>query len=209
MIESEENMNIEVTNLDKAYEQCFGIHQLASNAGQTLINEIQNTVNSLKNHWKGSDATIHINNLIKVQKALVALITDAKLVTSNAADSIIEIQKVRKSNAGVGKVDSPLSKNAPSSVFLAEISDTQAFHVVPEAKTDHMNLTNICAKYDKFITDFKNLKSELFRNWLDGSNIAKAKSNFKQFLDNSDVYKGYLKNSKDNLGIAITNMSKI
>lgn len=202
-------MNIQVNNLDLAFDQCYGIHTLASNSGQTLINDLQNNINALKLHWKGSDATLHINNLIKVHKALVALITDAKLVTSDAADKIIAIQEVRKSNGGVGNVGSPLSKSAPSSVVLPEVSDTAETYVVPEAKNDHMDLSNICNKYNSFIQEFTAKKDELFGNWLAGANIERAKTNFNEFLTNSTTYNGYLNSAKDNLGIAVSNMSQL
>ena len=202
-------MNISVQNLDGAYEQCKELHTLVTNTGANLINALENNVGSLKINWKGSDATIHINNLIKVHDALVALVTDAKALTSDAADKVRAIQEVRKSNGGSPVVGEELSKNAPASQALPLVEDTGEFFVKPEAAGLAADLADICTKYETFISEFEGKKDTLFSNWTAGANIERAKENFEEFLTYSDQYKTYLVGAKTNLETAVANMQKL
>jgi len=202
-------MDINVQNLDGAYEKCKELHTLVSETGADLIGTLENNVNALKINWKGSDATAHINNLIRVHDALVALVTDAKALTSDAADKIIAIQRVRQSNGGFGSVGEELAKNAPASQALPQVQDTGEFFVKPEAANQAAELAELCTKYSGFISSFKTDKEALFSNWTAGANIEAAKGNFDQFLENSETYNTYLVNAKTNLETAVANMQKL
>ena len=73
---------IELSNVMQGYEQCKGMNDLVTNSGEPILKDLTHTVKNLQQHWIGSDATVHINNLIKVQKALEALLKDAKGISS-------------------------------------------------------------------------------------------------------------------------------
>ncbi len=203
-------MDIDVRNLDNAYELCKQLNSLANDKGSELISALENNVGGLKTNWKGSDATVHINNLIKVHDALVALVTDAKTLTGDAADLIIRIQQVRKSNGGSPVVGEALSKGAPASQALPLVEDTGEFFVKPEAAGLASDLADICVKFNNFTTNFGNTKDSLFNEeWHAGGGRDNIKRCFEEFATHAEEYNGYLNNAKTNLETAVANMQKI
>ena len=102
-------MDIRVINLDLGYDQCEGLNSLAKQKGQNLINELKNNINNLKVHWVGNDAMVHINNLVELYGFLGKLVDSAMSVTSNAANSMIRLQKIRQANGGMGSVGTTLN----------------------------------------------------------------------------------------------------
>ena len=202
-------MDINVTHLDEGYNQCANLNNFASTKGEKLISDLESTITNLKLHWVASDATVHINNLINVHDALVALITDAKADTADAAERIIAIQTIRSANGGGGLVGDPLSSSAPKSNVLVKCDDTSAYNVDPSAKDDYFMLQEECTSFSSFVSEFTQMKDELFNNWQQGANRETAVSNFSKFADNADTYNTYLTSARDNLGIAVSNLSQL
>ncbi len=202
-------MDINVSNLDLGYEQCHDLNTEAATSGENLLNNLAATINSLKVHWIASDATMHINNLIVVYEALVALITDAKGVTADASAKIIAIQEVRNANGGAGMVGDLLSNTAPASVSIGRVDPTSEYYVDPAAANDHAMLTDICANYSSFVGRFNTIKDELFRNWTAGANRENVVGHFNEFEANSETYRKYLNDANDNLGIAVANINQL
>lgn len=202
-------MNIKVNNLDLGYTQCEGLNTLAKNSGENLINNLGSDINNLKAHWKGSDATVHINNLIKVYDAMIAIVTDAKGVTSAAGNAIIAMQEVRRSNGGAGNVGSVLPNNAPDAGAIANVEETMEYYCDPAARSDYNLLVQICSDFVTFRNQFQSQKDELLSNWTAGANIEQAKQNFNEFEGNADTYNKYLTGARDNLEIAVNNLSQL
>lgn len=163
----------------------------------------------MKAHWIGSDATIHINNLITVRDALGALLADAKDVTSTAGDSIIAVQKVIRANGGFGEVGIELNRAIKEVLSIAQATETAEFNVDPVAAEDYNKLVEECSEFDSFVTNFESKKDELMSNWTAGANLEDAKTKFKKFSENSETYKKYMNDAKENLGIAVSNISKL
>ena len=202
-------MNIQVRELDNGYTQCADLNRLSSEKGEGLINNLKLDITNLKQHWKGTDATEHINNLIKVRNAMIALVTDAKAVTAGAGNAIIAIQEVRRANGGAGEVGSPLPGNAPDAEVIPNAEATTEYYCVPEAKTDFLLLEQICSDYSVFRNNFNQQKTDLLNNWTAGAGREKAVQVFTDFETNSETYNKYLTEARENLGIAVNNISKL
>lgn len=202
-------MNISVRDLDLGYNQCEELNTLAKTSGENIINSLGNDINSLKAHWVGSDATLHINNLIKVYNALVAIVTDAKGVTASAGNAIIAIQEVRRSNGGSGNVGSMLPSNAPESMTLQPNEETTEYRCDPSAKSDYTQLVQICSDFVNFRNQFQSQKDALLSNWTAGANREQAVKNFDEFASNTETYNKYLTEARDNLEIAVSNLSQL
>lgn len=202
-------MNINVRDLDLGYSQCEELNNLSKNSGTNLINNLSTDINNLKAHWKGTDATVHINNLIKVYDALVALVTDAKVITCNSGSAISTIQEVRRSNGGSGNIGGPLDGNAPDVTSLPIVESTSEYFCDPSARTDYTLLEQICSDYSSFINNFRSQKDALMSNWTAGANRENAVKVFDEFDSNSETYNKYLTDAKENLEIAVSNLSQL
>ena len=202
-------MNINVQNLDLGYTQCEELNTLAKTSGEEIISSLGSDISNLKVHWKGSDATKHINNLIKVYDALIAIVTDAKGVTSAAGNAIIAIQEVRRSNGGAGSVGSMLPNNAPDAASIPAAEETTEYSCDPSARSDYNQLVQICTDFVTFRNNFQSQKDTLLSNWTAGANREQAVSNFNEFEGNADTYNKYLTDAKENLEIAVSNLSQL
>ncbi len=202
-------MDIQVNNLDQGYNQCEELNNMAAREGEKLISDLGSDITNLKAHWKGSDATVHINNLIKVYDALISLATDAKGVTSVAANKIIAMQQVRQSNGGAGMVGNPLPSSAPNAGGIGPVEETSEYYCDPSAKGDYDQLVQICTDYNAFRNNFQTKKDELLSNWTAGADRGNAVNAFNEFEQNAETYNTYLTNAKENLGIAVSNLSQL
>ncbi len=202
-------MNISISNLDEGYNQISDFNSYVTSEGVSLFQALEANIASLRNNWIGSDATVQINNLIKVHDALVALVTDAKRVTAFAGERIIAMQNVRRANGSAGSVGSELDGSEPSHETITAVPDTVQFDVKPGASSDLADLTTICQKFNVFTSQFTEKKNVLFSNWTEGANIETAKSSFQQFENNAATYNSYLTQAKENLGVAVSNIQKL
>lgn len=202
-------MDINVRDLDLGFTQCEDLNNLSKNSGTELINDLGTNINNLKVHWKGTDATEHVNNLIKVYEALIALVTDAKAITDFAGGRIRAIQEVRRANGGSGNVGGTLDGTAPNASSLPAVELTNEYFCDPSSKSDYDLLDKICTDYSNFINKFSSQKDALMSNWTAGANRENAVKVFDEFSNNSSKYNQLLSNAKENLRIAVSNISKL
>lgn len=202
-------MNINVNNLDQGYQQCEELNTLSRTSGENLINNLGTDINNLKVHWKGSDATIHINNLIKVYDALIAVVGDAKSLTSAAGSAMSAIQEVRRANGGSGVVGALLPNNAPDSAPIGNVDETTEYYCDPAARADYTQLVQVCTDFVNFRNQFSSQKDTLMSNWTAGANREEAVSAFYNFESNADTYNTYLTGARDNLEIAVNNIASL
>lgn len=202
-------MNIIVNDIPSAYTQCEGLNTLSSTQGEKLISSLGTDITNLKNNWKGSDATVHINNLIKVYNAMVDIVTTAKTITAKAGANIIELQRVVSSNGGGLNVGAALNAAAPESIAIQPVEETTEYYCSPSAKSDYAQLVEICTNFVNFKTQFSDLKKELMANWISGLNKEDAVAAFDYFDSMTDDYNNYLTSARDNLEIAINNIATL
>ena len=203
-------MDIDVNNVDMAYEQCSELNKNMLNNGSELMNSLNLNIASLKRNWIASDATAHINKLIELYNSMDNLISQSLMITSTAANSIISIQNVRRINhSGVGNVGTPL-QNQIEFPRIAPAVETSMYQVNQAALTSDLNtLIDIREKYDQFVSTFKTQRTELDANWKNGANRQLATQVFDEFVNNNTKYRSYLENAIENLTTATSNVGTI
>lgn len=202
-------MNIEVENLDLSYEQCRELNNLSSNEGKKMVDDLIDDIKELKNHWIGNDATEHINHLIEVENAMANLVDASKKISSAAGDAVSSIQSIRKANGGSGNVGEHLSSTPLDRIVISKNELTDKYDVKPEAKNDYAKLEQICNDFESLKSKYETQKDALLSNWKSGADRELAVKCFDDFLSNADTYKKYLNDAKENLGIAVSNMSQL
>ena len=200
---------ITVNSLDGAYEQCSALTNKIDGDGNTLVTLLLGNIVDLNINWKGSDATKHITNLSTVYNQLHALLSDAKAYVSYAASRVIAMQQVRSANGGGGSIGEELSKEALPTANPPAPDETAAYEVLPAAAKDLEDLKSLCTKYDSFMNQFLQMKDELLANWSAGAQREKAVACFEELANNSETYKKYMTEARDNLEIAVSNINKL
>ena len=201
-------MDIQLKNLDLGYEQCSGMFTLVQNSGGETIEKLSTIVANLINHWHGSDATMHINNLVGINNTLIQFFDETLSVMADVTKCIVDIQQVRKSNGGGGEVGELMIKNF-SYTNLNTIEGTSEFQYNAELVNDHSDLTDMCTSFEKFIENFGTQSGELMENWTAGHHHDEVKQSFDEFLSLSENVKKVLSDAKEQLGTASSNLQQL
>ena len=203
-------MNFQASNLDMAYETLNSLNNLASTNGQNLVNNLKNLIARLKNDWKGSDATVHINNLIDVYTGVSTIVENVHIVAHNASAPIVQAQTIRNSNGGVGNIGVVIPSGSGAIEVIETLASTTEYFVDSmAAPNDLVSLTAEKGAFDRFCTEFTRLKEELLSNWTSGSNREKAIADFEQFEADSTKYRGFFSEAEANLTIAVNNLKQL
>jgi len=199
---------VNFTNLDLGYEQSSELYSVIGSRGEDLLSNLSSLYNGLNNHWKGEDATLHINQIVDVYNGLNTFVKETGNAIADATKRIVEVQQVRKANGSSGEVGSELP-NMGEKGTLSKIDGTIEYSCVPEAKGDLQELIQICSIFDEFVEEVRERSDELLHNWLDGNEREKVVNNLKKFEDDAVAYKGFLRESRSALEIATSNLSQI
>ena len=206
-------MDFKVTNLDGAYETLKSLNNLATTdgiSGVTLASTLAGIINNLKAHWIGSDATLHINNLIKVYDALCALVTDVTTVAHNVSIPIVKAKEIREANGGAASDGTVIPVYDGSFEKISEVLTTEEYYVDPTAAPgDYRDLVGLSNDFNTFADKFAYYETELMENWTSGNDRATAESSFTEFNGYVVKYKEYLSDAKDNLKTATSNLSQL
>ncbi len=203
-------MNFQATNLDSAYETLSSLDKLAATEGQNLVNNLKSLIGRLKNDWKGSDATLHINNLIDIYTGVATIVDNVHVVAHNASLSIVQAQEIRNSNGGGGNVGVVIATGAGDIETIETVPPTTEFFCDPtKAPADLTTMTAEKGAFDRFCTEFSRLKEDLLSNWTSGSNRDKAVSDFEQFEADSAKYKNSFGEAEGNLSTAVSNLKQL
>ena len=178
------------------------------NDGESLLENIKTVYNGLNNHWKGTDATLHINQLVDIHTGINTFVADTGNAVAYAAQKILQVQEVRKANGSSGMVGEELSQLSEQE-RLTKIDETNEYSCTPDAKGDYEMLVEVCTEFDTFVSTVHDRTEELMNNWIDGNEREKVVKNSNEFESLSDEYKRYLSETTSALDIAVSNLSQI
>ena len=196
-------------NPNQIGNQTEAIFNVTNTTGKNLINDFANSINSLKSHWKGTDAVANLNDLAKVYTAVTDLVKKIQqIIVSVNNNDIIPLQKHIVSSGGTCTIGKELSVSltVDSNIAVptqaleswtdeAIISDAQIFNSFPE-------------KFDKFISELNEAKDLLLQNWKEGSNRAQFVGLFNNFNQNVPDYRSNVIKVRDNLNTVAENKRK-
>lgn len=170
---------INVNNPDLAYMKFKDMYDLLRKSSDEILDLMFNNINSMKIHWVGTDATVHINRLIEIRKRLDNVFIDGSDITSFAANRIVDIQRLRQANGGTGVVNDTLTKYAPNCANIELVVSTTEYYVDPEAAQKDLNdLKEIKAKFESFYSTFVDTKEEVMGLWHSGARRERALAYF-------------------------------
>ena len=199
---------VDFANLDLGYDQCRDIYTIIKNDGDSLLSDLKVTYDGLCKHWIGTDATNHINHMVDVFEGIDTFVAEVGTDMAFAADKIVEVQQVRRSNGSQGKVGESLQRverrGAPD-----KIDDTVEYNCVPEASNDLRMLINVCEAFDQYVNKIKSSSTELLQNWRSGNQRDKVQANINKFEEDSVEFKKVLTETRTALETAIANISSI
>lgn len=199
---------VKFNDLDLGYDQCKDLYDTIKTEGERLLSDLNLVYKGLNNHWKGEDATLHINQIVDVYNGVNEFIKDTGNAISFATKKVIEVQNIRKANGSSSVVGSELGTMLEKE-SLSKIETTAEYSCVPEAKKDLQTLIQVCDEFNIFSNNVETKTEELLENWQDGNERNIVMNNSQDFEKVSTDYMQFLNETRDALEIAVENLSQI
>lgn len=199
-------MDHKVRSVQELYDDAKKLYdEVVLRKGDTIINNLSQAIQILKNSWEGQDAGIQIQNIIEIYNAMTKIRNALAIL---ARDSTAVASKYR---------DIQVAGRADLSVLTPITIDTERILLEPyEDRRDTINITNeatngkaildaINNQYDDFKSDARKYYDLIMENWQSGIGRNSAEETFSEFMLNADRYKSKLEEVSISLANALRN----
>lgn len=202
-------MNHKVNNVQQLHNDAVSLMNnvvTGSNesSADTILANLNAGIENLKINWKGKDAGVQIQSVIRIYNAMVSIrnsLAELAVDSSKIASNYREIQN--SNGAGLENLGI-LSFEAK--VNLSDYTDTaDTIDINPEANTGKTKIDAANNNIDTFISNVKSSYTKITENWTVGTGRDKATSAFDSFISNANQYKQVLADVSKNITTALQN----
>lgn len=201
-------MNHKVNNVQGLYVSAKELYEIIVVGGDasadTILYNLNQGIENLKNNWKGIDAgkkiqeviVVH-NEMVGVRNALATLAFDSSKVASN-------YREIQNANGAGLEYLSPLStENQTILPDYADTADTIDINPAAEGGKNHIDSAN--SNLDVFIENVTTRYNEIMDNWTAGTGRDSAQGAFDNFVANAKKYKETLSEVSEQVTNALKN----
>ncbi len=175
-----------------------------SSAASMILN-LKEGIENLKNSWEGMDAGTQINNVVTVYNAVVKIknvLAALSVETSKIAADYRAIQ--RANGANLAELIS-VKEEAPDTV-MPEYSDTRdTVNITPDAVSGKAKVDAAKDAMDAFLSNVKKYFDDIMENWTAGPKRDEAKQLFDEFMAGGPHYKELLEEVSTSITTALQN----
>lgn len=202
-------MNHKVNNVQQLHNDATSLmNNVVIGSGEasadTILANLYSGIENLKANWKGKDAGVQIQALIRVHNAMVSMrnaLAQLAVDSSKIASNYREIQN--SNGAGLENLGI-LSFEAK--VNLSDYTDTaDTININEEANTGKQRIDAANNNIEAFITNVKSGYTAIKENWTAGAGRDAAEGAFDSFLSNAAQYKQVLAEVSTNITTALQN----
>lgn len=201
-------MNHKVNNVQNLHETAMTLYNNVvvggDSSADSILNNLNQGIENLKANWKGKDAGLRIQEVIRVHNAMVAVrnaLASLAVDSSKVAANYREIQ-----NANGAGMEALTTLSYETKTNLGDYSDnSDTVDINPAAETGKNFIDNANNSIDSFIGTVKVKYDELMQNWTAGTGRDAAQSAFDSFVNNANQYKQTLSEVSANITKAIQN----
>ena len=189
-------MNHKVNNVQSLHESAMTLYNNVvvggDSSADSILYNLNQGIENLKTNWKGKDAGLRIQEVIKVHNAMVA-------VRNALAQLAVDSSKV----AGL---ETLTTLSFEVKTILGDYSDNaDTIDMNPAAESGKNSIDAANNALDSFIGAVKTKYSEITENWTAGTGREAAQSAFDSFLANVNQYKQTLSEVSANITTALQN----
>lgn len=161
---------VKISNLEEAVSQVMSLNKTA-NTGANVVTDMYSIVESLKDAWKGSDAAVHINNIMGIKSWLANLAVSSLEVSTQAHRELHRMNEKQIANGGkdIG-IPSITYTSFGDSLKNNELAvDTGEVFVDTEmARELSKKLKETYELYNEFVNQYFQVVSFMFEIWQSG-----------------------------------------
>lgn len=202
-------MNHKVNNVKQLHDDASSLmNNVVCGTGEasadTILANLKAGIENLKANWKGKDAGVQIQSLIKVHNAMISVrnaLAQLAVDSSKVASNYREIQN--SNGAGLENLN-VLTFESKSN--LADYSDTaDTIDINSQANTGKQKVDAANNNIDSFIGNVKTSYNAIKENWTVGTGRDSAEEAFSSFISNVAQYKQVLAEASSNISTALQN----
>lgn len=201
-------MNHRVNNVQDLHDDAFYLYNsLVIGEGasaDSILYNLNQGIDNLKNNWKGIDAGKRIQDLIKVYNAMVAVRNALASLAVDSSKVAANYREVQNANGAGLAMFTTLSFETKS--ILGDYSDnSDMIDINPSAENGKNFIDNANNYLETFAVSVKGKYDEIMENWLAGTGRESAEDAFDSFVSCVNLYKQTLSDVSNNVKIALQN----
>lgn len=204
-------MNHKVFQVQKLYDDSkslltVGVMGGGDSSADTILNNLNNGIENLKVNWKGRDAGVQIQSVIKIYNAMVIVrnaLASLAVASATVASNYRQIQ-----NANAAGLEELNILNCETKTTLPDYTDTaDTIDINPEVNVGKSYIDSANNSMDTFVSYVRTMYDELMNNWKEGSGRESAEIAFNEFMSHANEYKETLSDVSKNIATALSNYS--
>lgn len=201
-------MNHKVNNVQNLHDTAVSLYNdvvvNGDASADAILNDLNQGIENLKTNWKGKDAGLRIEEVIKVHNAMVSVrnaLASLAVDSSKVAANYREIQ-----NANGAGLEDLTSLSFETKANLGDYSDNADTVDINAAAEQGKNLIdNANNSIDTFAANVRNKYDEIMQNWTAGTGRDAAATAFDTFNSNVNQYRQVLSDVSANITKALQN----
>lgn len=201
-------MDHKLNNVQALYDSSYELYNTVVKAGDasadSIIFNLYEAIENLKNCWKGIDAGKNIqrvievhNEMVKVRNALATLAQDS----SGVAVTYRDIQN--SNNAGLEYLTVITTDQKQELEAYSDTADT--IDIVPEAERGKTLIDTANTDLSTFISNVNTKYTDIMDNWTAGTGRENADSAYREFISNVRRYQNNLTEVSESITSALKN----
>ena len=199
-------MAIHCVNPNTVGTQTEEMFNVTNTTGRDLINSFSSTIESLKSHWKGSDAVANLTDLSRVYTATTDLVKNLqRVIVSVNNEEVLPLQRHIVASGGTCTVGNELSVTLNVDSYISVPTEALESWTDSAIISDAETFNSFPTRFENFVNLLNETKNNLLNNWLDGANRAEVVSIFENFNNNVTEYKTQITKVRDNLNTVAEN----
>ena len=203
-------MNHKVNSVAELYASALALNNnivvgASETSAATIMKNLKEGIEVLKNSWQGMDAGTQINNVVTVYNAMVRvknLLAGLSVETSKIAS---DYRAIQRANGAQLEDLAPIIECAPDAL-MGEYSDTRdTVSITPDAVNGKARIDAANNAMDGFISEIRRYFNEIMENWMQGPKRDEANQAFEEFIAGSSKYKELLNEVSQSIATALQN----
>lgn len=199
-------MNHKVLDVGQLYNDAKNLYNIVvKEQADSIIRDLNNAMNVLKDTWKGADAGVQINNVVDVYNGMVAIRNALAELAKDSSTIAVDYRKVQRLNNASLDALKPIEieNTIPPIESYEDHRDT--IDITPEAVNGRNKLDSTNDSYDAFKTAVERHYNLIMDNWQAGPGRNNAEGAFNEFMSNATKYKQTLEDVSRSITTALRN----
>ena len=201
-------MDHKVANVQQLHDDAMYLYNNlvvgGENSADYILNNLSQSVDNLKNNWKGKDAGVRIQEIIDVHNAMITVRNALAQLSTDSSRIAVNYRNIQIANGANSEELSVINYDTKNK--LDAHSDTaDTIDINPEADVARSLIDGANNSLDTFKTEVKFKMDDIMGNWTVGSGRSAALDAFNAFSANVNKYKETLSEVSSNITKALQN----